>query len=478
MKARWKRKALVFTACLGLLAGCGGGSEEGASPNSSTETEPTPSQTEQTSLLPSAPVKVVFWHSMTGAAAENIEATAKQYNETVGKEKGITISPVFQGAYDEASTKLTAVLRSGAQKELPDIMQLSSKGIFDVKDSDYIVPVQSLIDRDPDGINPDDLNRNALHYGSYNGQTLGLPFSNSSIMLYYNKDHFRQAGLDPEKPPQTLEELAEYADALKVKEGGKTVRYAMGIQLRFFLLGTWIPMQGEDKYIFDHEDGRTGTPEKLAMTGDGTLKTLLAEWSKVLDTEGVDYTVANPTKDFQAGLYSMIPASTASMGGMTSTVVNAKLFELGVAELPRVNGESTSGTGIGGSAVYLFNRGNEDALLGAWDYLKYLATPEVSADWFMKTGYYPMNNKAMELSQTKDFIAENPQFSIIQTIMDNSRDYPKYLEPWTPSFTDMDKIVQDEIIRFSDGSQDIDKTVDNIEAKTNQLLNDWRSANP
>lgn len=477
MKSSWKRTSLVLAACLGILAGCGSGGQESAPPDGGVSADSSPGRQEE-SLLPSAPVKVVFWHSMTGAAAENIEATAAKYNETVGKEKGITISPVFQGAYDEASTKLTAVLRSGAQKDLPDIMQLSSKGIFDVKDSKFIVPVQSFIDRDPSGMNVSDLNQNALHYATYNGKVLGLPFSNSSIMLFYNKDHFRQAGLNPDEPPKTLEELARYANALKVKDGAKMVRYAMGAQLRFFLLGTWIPMQGENKYIFDHEDGRTGTPEKLAMTGDGTLKTLLTEWSKVLATGGVEYTVANPTKDFQAGLYSMIPAATSSMGNMTSVVVNGKLFDLGVAELPRVNSQSTSGTGIGGSAVYLFNRGNEDALRGAWDYLKYLATPEVSADWFMKTGYYPMNTKAMELSSTKDFMDKNPQYGIIQKITDNSKKYEKYLEPWTPSFTDMDKIVQDEIIRFSQGSQDIDKTVDTIEAKTNQLLKDWRSANP
>ncbi|WP_460323536.1 extracellular solute-binding protein [Paenibacillus sp. YSY-4.3] len=142
------------------------------------------------------------------------------------------------------------------------------------------------------------------------------------------------------------------------------------------------------------------------------------------------------------------------------------------------NKESTTGTGIGGSAVYLFDRGNKDSLLGAWDYLKYLSTPEVSADWFMTTGYYPMNNKAMELDETKRFIEQNPQYEIIQTIVDNSKEYKRYLEPWVPSFTDMDKMIQDEIIRFSDGSQDMQTTISNIDTQANRLLQDWHNANP
>jgi sn-glycerol 3-phosphate transport system substrate-binding protein len=120
----------------------------------------------------------------------------------------------------------------------------------------------------------------------------------------------------------------------------------------------------------------------------------------------------------------------------------------------------------------------EDSLLGAWDYLKYLATPEVSAKWFMNTGYYPMNTKAMELAETKEFMVKNPQFNIINKISGNSKNYKKYLEPWIPSFTDVDRIVQDEIIRFSKGSQDLDKTIINIDSKSKQMLNDWRQANP
>ncbi|MBW7453596.1 ABC transporter substrate-binding protein [Paenibacillus sepulcri] len=484
---KWLSKVFGIALVLSLIAGCTSGASTSSSSNTNATTPTNAAATgEATSsvvptdgnFLPSKPTEVIFWHSMTGEAAEMIEKTAKEYNESVGKEKGITITPTFQGTYDEASTKLAAILQSDSQEELPDIMQLSSKGIFDVKNSEYIVPVQDFIEQDSEGINLNDLNQNAMQYAMYKDKMLGLPFSNSSIMIYYNKDHFKEAGLDPKSPPTTLEELAAAVDKLAVVENNKTTRYGIGIKLRFFLLGTWIPMQGENKYIFNNEDGHLDTPTELSMTSDGTLETLLTEWEKVLATGGVEYTDTSPMAGFQSGLYSIMPASTASMGSVTKNIIDAGLFDVGVAELPRLNENSTTGTGVGGSAVYLFDRGNKDSILGAWDYLKYLATPEVSAEWFKSTGYYPMNNQAMELEGTKQFLEKNPQFNIIQTIMEHSKNYTKYLEPWVPSFTDMDQLIQDEIIKFSNGSQDMATTISNIDSSTNQLLQDWHTANP
>lgn len=464
--------AVILT--VSMLAGCT--KKEQTPPDSSQRLSPAVGSG-STNLTPSKPTEVIFWHSMTGDAQIALEKVVEKYNTGAGKEKKITVTSIFQGTYDEASTKLAATIQAGSQKELPNVMQLSSKGIFDVKDSKYIIPVQNMMDIDPKGIPLDALNPNAVQYAMYKDKMLGLPFSNSSIMLYYNKAHFKAAGLDPEAPPKTLEELATAVKALTVKKGDKIERYGIGIKLRFFLLGTWIPMQGKDKYIFNEEDGRTGTPTKVAMTSDGTLKTLLTEWDKVLKTGGVEYSDVNPMAGFQSGLYSMMPASTSSMGSVTTKIIDAGLFDVGVAELPRVNKDSSAGTGIGGSAIYLFDRGDADSKLGAWDYMKYLATPEASAEWFMQTGYFPLNMKAVDLPVVQELLKTKPQFNLPLTIAKNSFNYPKYLEPWVPSFTDMDTTVSNEIIKFSEGKQDIDATITNIDSQCKQKLSDWINAN-
>lgn len=430
-----------------------------------------------TSLLPTAPVEVTFWHSMKGDTADLLQSMADEYNNGPGAAKKIKVTPIFQGAYDEASTKLSAIIQAEDVKELPDIMQMSSKGIFEVKESEFLYPVQNFIDMDPEGINIASLNPNALHYASYNNQILGLPFSNSSIMLYYNKDMFKKAGLDPEAPPKTIEELAEYTKKLTIKNGDKIETFGLGTKLRFFLLGTWIPMQGSEKYIFNNMDGRMGTPTELAMIKDGTFDHLLTQWQKVLDTKGVDYNIASPNEGFQSGLYAMMTASTSSMASLITKIQNTGTFDIGVAELPRVDANSTKGTGIGGSAVYVFDSGDDNKRLGAWDFLKFLASPEQSAKWFMNTGYYAMNSDAYDLPEVQEYLNKYPLFNIVLAIAEHSSNYPNYLEPWIPSFTDIDTTIQNEIIQMSDGTQDKATTIANVEQKVNVMLKDYLEAN-
>ncbi len=414
---------------------------------------------------------------MTGIAEETLNGIVADYNAGPGAEKQITVTALYQGSYDEAATKLSAVIQSGVQEELPDLIQLSAKGIFDMKESPFLLPLSYMVEADPDGLPLADMSPNALQYVTYQNELIGMPFSNSTFILYYNKDHFRAAGLDPEKPPKTLEEMAKAVEALTVKEGNKITRYGIGIKMRNALLASWIPMQGEGKYIFNEEEGRTGTPTKIAMTEDGTLAHLLTEWQKVLDTGGVEYTDASPFESFQTELYSMMLASTSSITKATKTIGDAGLFEVGYAAYPRVDTNSTTGSAITGSALYMMDRGDRDTSLGAWDFLKFIATPEASAKWFLGTGYYPPNLKAKELPEIQQLIAEKPQYGLPFEIAQDSANYPKCLEPWTPSFTDIDTVIQNEIILFSDGTQTLEQTIENIDTQSNQKLQDWLKAN-
>lgn len=485
----WKKLwacLLIVTLLVASFTGC----KSSSSDNNNEEKNPSNTDTskvedvqkevediiEEGSLVPTEPTEVVFWHSVSGSKEQKLNELVELYNAGPGAEKGITVKAIFQGSYDDFATKLAASLQSGDVENLPDIVQLSSKGIFDVKDSKYIYPVQNLIDKDPDGINTATFNEASAAYCTYNDKLLGVPFSTSSIMMYYNKDHFREAGLNPDAPPTTLAEVAKAVEALTVRSGNKIERYGLGTKVRFFILGTWIPSIGNGSAMFNNNNGRNGTPTEIKMTTDGSLEKTLTEWSKVLETGGVEYTDSSPNASFSSGFYSMMFASTSSL---TSLLEQAKEsgMDLGVAELPRVDENGSPATGIGGSALYMFDRNDNNAILGTWDFIKYLATPEASAKWFMDTGYYPMNTDAFDMDEVKNLMEEHPQYKIVDTIITNSAGYTDYTEPWIPSFTDTDSLVQDEIIKFSDGSQDLKTTIDNIHNGATLKLEDYLSAN-
>lgn len=484
-KAMKKAVSVLLISSMGLsLAACGGASSASGDAKSDVSNDVKSDSSEKLTKLdtsegmkPSEPVKITFWHSASGSNGEALDRLVDEYNAGQGKENGVSLEAIFQGPYDDASTKLSAVLQADNQRELPDIMQMSAKGIFDVKESKYLYPVQKFIDADKNGINVDDLNVPALKYGTYMDDILGLPFSNSSAILAYNKEMFKEAGINPDIYPETISQMADYIEKLTQRDGDKIKVFGLGTKIRLFLLSTWIPMQGEDKSIFDNENGRGGTPTEIQMTKDGSLKKFLQEWQKVAETGSVDYQQLSPIEGFQAEEYAMCMLSTSNLSKIYSSIQDPGTFDVGICELPRVDDESNPGTSVGGSAVYTFDKGDSDKLLGAWDFLKYLATPEVSAQWFMETGYYPMNNKAFELPETTEFMEEKPLFNIVKEINEKSTEYPDYFEPWIPSLTDIDTNIQDELIKFTEGSQDIDATISAIDEKSDQLLQDYNDSN-
>lgn len=91
--------------------------------------------------LAQGPQKVLFWHAMSGNAAAVIEEIVADYNATQGAENGWEVEPLFAGAYQESSVKLTAITSTGSNVELPDLYQLGARGCFEMKDNEYLIPI-------------------------------------------------------------------------------------------------------------------------------------------------------------------------------------------------------------------------------------------------------------------------------------------------------------------------------------------------
>ncbi len=420
------------------------------------------------------PKEVLFWHAMSGNSAAVMEQIVADYNATQGAQNGYKVVPVFAGAYQESSVKLTAIISSGSNAELPDLYQISARGCFEMKDNEYLIPIYKMLEKDPTGLDTANMSPASLQYASYQGQLLGFPFANSSVIMYYNKDQFKAAGLDPEAFPKTFAELAGVVDKLTIKQGDKIDRFGFGVRMRFFLLGSLIPMQGEGLYAFDNMNGHNGTPTQITMTRDGSLSHFMDEWQKVLATGGVDPDNMSPNADFVGGMYSIIAASSAGLASLLKQSQEAG-FELGVAELCRVDENSTTGTGLGGSGLYMFDNGKGTSD-GAWDFIKYFSTPEVSAKWMMGTGYYPVNRLAYDLPEVKALMESTPQWQILKTVAAHSEAYPDYLEPWVPGLNEMDTMVANELVSFAQG-QSKEDTIKNIDDQATTALQDWYEQN-
>ena len=155
------------------------------------------------------PVNIAFWHAMSGHNGEVIDELVKRFNESQDK---IIVTSTFQGSYDDEINKLKAGFQS---KDVPAVVQVYDIGTRLMIDFGVMTPMQDFIDAE--NFDVADIEPNVANYYSVDGKMWSMPFNTSNPVLYYNKDMFKAAGLDPEKAPQTWAEVEAAARAIRTR---------------------------------------------------------------------------------------------------------------------------------------------------------------------------------------------------------------------------------------------------------------------
>lgn len=414
--------------------------------------------------------EIVLWHSSSGLAGEAMSQLTEQFNATIGKEHSIVVREIYQGKAEDVSTKIRAILQADRKKDLPDIAQLDATGIMDVRESKHLVTTSTLMERDP-LYDSSQLESAALHSMAYLGQIIGMPFNNSTILLYYNKDAFIEAGLDPELPPRTLSDLATYSSALvkKSSDGKRVLRYGYGGVPTTYELVSWIGQQHGLSYMTDFSNGHDGDSTRVVFDSDGTLATFLEAWKKVYEGGGLQNLTTNVNQEFVAQKIAMMAASTSAL----STLINAigDRFELGVGYLPQVNEEATGGVNIGGGALFVFDNGNDAEKQSSWEFLKFLVSPESQLLWHKATGYFPVNRGTYELPQFKEHIEANPLFQTAINQLHESN--PRLQSVWWPNSYQAYYEVQNSILEMLERGQGVQETVEKLSSVLNRYLEEY-----
>lgn len=200
---------LAMTAIMVLLTSACGKAETTTS-DSTTESKPASSNASADVKKPTEPVKVIWWHSMSGELGKAVDKLVADFNAS---QKNVQVEAVFQGTYDESINKMKASMDTKSGPSLIQVYEIGSRFMIDSK---AITPVQKFVDADKFDLSQ--LEENILNYYKVDGKLNSMPFNTSNPILYYNKDMFKAAGLDPEKPPTTYEEITKAAQVLS-KEG-------------------------------------------------------------------------------------------------------------------------------------------------------------------------------------------------------------------------------------------------------------------
>ncbi len=316
-----------------------------------------------------------------------------------------TSPPVYTGSYDDTNLKTHAAIQAGKP---PAAVIMSANFVREYVINDEIVQLDPLIAKDgrPGTAFMDQFWPALQLNATEQGHVYGVPFQNSTPLLYYSVDAFKDAGLDPEKPPGHLAGLAGCRE--KTGQTRRRRHHALGPDdarhLRLSAAGSprasRCPTAASTTTRTTAARSTTPSPPPSARC---RFLDALVHKAKVMP-EGVTDANAVTTAFFQ-GRTGMMILSTGSL----SFVRDNMKTPYRTAFLPR---ELVNAAPIGGAWLILPKGNTPDREAAAWTLIKWLTSPEIAGGWSRFTGYFAPRIAAYDLPEMKTFIAEHPDAKV------------------------------------------------------------------
>jgi sn-glycerol 3-phosphate transport system substrate-binding protein len=353
-----------------------------------------------TAAFAQAPVEVPFFFPVAvgGPITKIIDGFAADFEK---ENPGTKLRPIYSGSYQDTIAKALTAVKSG---DPPVTSILLSTDMYTLIDEDAIVPFDDLIKTNEDRAWLKSFYPAFMENSQTGGKTWGIPFQRSTIVLYYNKDAFKEAGLDPNKPPGTWKEMADYAAKLTKRDAAGNVTQ-WGVQIPSSGFPYWL-FQGlalENGVNLMNAAGTEVYYDKPEVIGALQYWLDLINKFKVHPPGIVEW--GTTPKDFFERKVAMMWTTT---GNLTNVRSNAK-FDFGVAMLPA---GKQRGSPTGGGNFYIFKKSTPAQREAAFKFIKWVTTPERAAQWGIDTGYVAVRADAWDTPVMKQYVAGFPPAAV------------------------------------------------------------------
>lgn len=310
---------------------------------------------------------------------------------------GIKIKPVYAGSYQDTITKALTAAKGG---DAPHMAVMLSTDMYTLIDEGVVVPFDELVKTPADRAWMSSFYPGFMKNSQTGGKTWGIPFQRSTIVMYWNKELFKQAGLDPNRPPQNWAELVDYGKKLTQRDAAGKVS-TWGVQ---------VPSSGFPYWLFQGFTTQNGV-ELMNAAGTQTyfdkpeVVEALQYWVDLsrkhqIHPPGVVEWGTTP-KDFFERKAAIIWTTT---GNLTNIRTNAK-FDFGVAMLPA---GKQRGTPTGGGNFYVFKKASTAEREAAMKFIQWVTSPKHAAEWAIATGYVAVSPAAWDTPEMKKYLADFP----------------------------------------------------------------------
>src|SRR5438477_3952793 len=414
-----------------------------------------------------AVTEIQWWHAMSGQLGKQLEKLAADFNASQSQYR---IVPSYKGNYTETVTASIFAFRSRSQPAIVQVNEIATATMMAARGAIY--PVFELMREQAEPFSPSAyLPTVTGYYSDAAGNMLSFPFNASTPILYYNKDLFRAAGLDPEVAPRTWPDIGAAAKRLRAAGApcGVTTSWPSWINVENFSAFHDLP-------ISTRANGFGGLNAELTFNNPVMVRhiTQLAEWqtTKVFDYSGRGQS-AEPR--FQKGECAIFIGSSATRADI---LANSK-FEVGYGMLPYwpdVAGAPQNSI-IGGATLWVLRDRPKAEYTGVAKFFAFLSKPEVQAAWHQNTGYLPVTRAAYELTRTQGFYDRNPgtAISIEQVLLKPPTDNSKGVR--LGSFVLVRDAIEDELELVFAGKKSAQAGLDAAVERGNRLLRQFERAN-
>lgn len=373
------------------------------------------------------------------------------------QQKDVHVTAVYTGAYDDTNLKTRAAIQAGRP---PAVVLMSANFIREYVINGQAIDLSRLIAAD--GKTDDQfigqffpaVRANATE----GGHVYGVPFQNSTPILYYNTDAFKEAGLDPEKPPVTWQEWVDDAKKLTKRDGATMTRSGLTIISNYDTLGWLVSGLGMSNGGDYYNRGWGGEVYYNTPSTIGAVQFMddLVHKHHVMP-EGVNDANA-AANAFFSGRTAMMVNSTGALGFIRD---NMKL-PFKVAFVPRA---ARNAVPIGGASLLIPTGNTPEREQAAWKLISFLTSPETNGGWSRFTGYFAPRMAAYDTAEMKDYLTKNPDAKV-------AVDQLAYAQPWFATFNTVGvrKALEDQVQAVLSGKIKAPEAMANAQKGADALL--------
>lgn len=358
------------------------------------------------------PVEITFWHGLNVENEEALQLLTDRYN---GGQDRVVVSLQNQGGYLETIDEYY----QSSESSRPEVVMLPEYAMQQAIDSDTVIPAGACIESA--GFDTAPLQPSVLQAYATAGVQWAMPFNVSNPVLYYNRQMFAAAGLDPDDPPRSLDEVRTYARQL-VDSGAATYGIAIDSGIDSgggWYLEQWLANVGQ--LYADNDNGRSAPPTEVFFDGEVAIE-LLTILQDMVD-DGLAFYVGDNSGGAEQFLKMADATEPAAMAIGTSAALGSVMNALGSGLVPGLTSDDVGigplpGLGdtptaiVGGAALYVVAGQGDAEAAAAWDFIEFMVSPEIQSEWAVLTGYLPIRDDALGVEPVASTYADDPRFRV------------------------------------------------------------------